>query len=120
MISEAEYQAAIESKKSAQATIDTYFREKDTAFEDRMKHNPVFQEDELLYAASARCACGHGLAYPKGCGGFHYWDCSAVLKGVQDPAAKHTERLPFAFYSIKAEGQPSAYGHTTRPQTETP
>jgi hypothetical protein len=75
----------------------------------------------LVYAAVARCPCGAGLAYDpvsEGEGVFRgpsYWDCSAILTGEADPTVTHTGRLPFAFYEIKAEGQPSAYGQTTRP-----
>lgn len=118
MITEAEYEAAVVSKKAAVATIDAYFRQKDEAFKERMASNAVFQEDELIYAAGARCQCGHGLAYPKACGIFHYWDCSAVLKGTQDLTVPHTDRLPFVFYEIKSENQTSAEGYTTRPKSE--
>jgi hypothetical protein len=44
-----------------------------------------------------------------------YWDCSAILLGTADPNVKHEARLPFAFYEIKGEGQPSVKGATTRP-----
>lgn len=79
---------------------------------------------QLRYAATARCTCGAGMAYePGGESGkpIHgYWDCSAILTGTAIPsgqpgAVKHESRLPFAFYEIKSEGQPSAHGATTRP-----
>jgi len=80
----------------------------------------------LVYAATKRCACGAGLAYDpsdRGDGTFHgasAWDCSAILLGEAIPAGQpgavqHTDRLPFALYEIKSEGQPSAKGATTRP-----
>jgi hypothetical protein len=77
--------------------------------------------DELTYAATARCPCGAGLAYDDTCvqdpfNGPSYWDCSAILLGTADRDAQHTDRLPFAFYEIKSEGQPSALGATTRPE----
>lgn len=87
--------------------------------------------ERLVYAASARCPCGAGLAYdPAGeVGGEddtpHYkpnaWDCSAILLGTailkgQPGAVQHTGVLPFAFYEIKSENQPSAGGATTRPK----
>lgn len=82
----------------------------------------VFTDGELRYAATARCPCGAGLAYPPDAvpedGPFRYWsywDCSAILKGTADPAVQHTAQLPFAFYEIKCEAQPSARGATTRP-----
>ncbi len=88
-------------------------------------------EDDLTYAATSRCPCGAGLAY----GGMcieppfkipSYWDCSDILLGRAVPsgqpgAVTHTDRLPFSFYEIKSEGQPSARGATTRPiPTEEP
>lgn len=72
----------------------------------------------LVYAAYACCSCGLGLAHradapPYGDEG--YWDCSGILLGTADPAVRHTARLPFVFYEIKSERQPSAEGATTRP-----
>lgn len=78
----------------------------------------------LVYAASARCPCGAGLAYePRGESGrpiTGYWDCAEILLGTATPsgapgALTHTARLPFVFYEIKSERQPSANGATTRP-----
>lgn len=50
------------------------------------------------------------------------WDCTAVLRGIasaneknEDGTHKHPT-FPFAFYEIKSENQPSAYGATTRPE----
>lgn len=78
----------------------------------------------LTYAAYSRCPCGAGLAYNESCqldsvfkwpySG--YWDCSAILLGTADEGVKHTAKLPFAFYEIKSEDQPSARGATTRPK----
>ena len=73
----------------------------------------------LVYAAFARCPRGAGLAYaPRGESGKPiqgYWDCAAILLGTADEGVKHTARLPFVFYEIKSENQPSANGATTRP-----
>lgn len=78
---------------------------------------------KLVYAATARCPCGAGLAYDKkGESGRPiegYWDCSAILLGEAIPSGEpgsvqHTARLPFVFYEIKGENQPSANGTTTR------
>jgi hypothetical protein len=68
-------------------------------------------EKQLTYAAHAGKPI-HG-----------YWDCSAILTGEAIPvgqpgAVKHEARLPFAFYEIKSENQPSARGATTRPPKE--
>ena len=85
---------------------------------------------KLLYAATARCPCGAGLAYPPDGPGDEtsphrwpfngYWDCSAIWLGEaiesgQPGSVEHTDKLPFAFYEIKSENQPSANGATTRP-----
>lgn len=75
----------------------------------------------LVYAATSRCPCGAGLAYPTDADPFTgAWDCSAILTGAAIPtgqpdAVKHTALLPFIFYAIKSERQPSANGRTTRP-----
>lgn len=73
----------------------------------------------LIYAATNRCPCGAGLAYEKGSDD-RAWDCSAILLGSaiesgQPGAVEHTAKLPFVFYEIKSEKQPSAGGMTTRP-----
>lgn len=79
---------------------------------------------KLVYSATARCPCGAGLAYPEGGPGDEssphrwpyngYWDCSAIMAGTADPEVTHTAKLPFAFYEIKSEDQPSARGASTR------
>lgn len=79
--------------------------------------------DRLVYAAHSRCPCGAGLAFDplfedensvfKGpLSG--YWDCSAILLGKADQAVQHTAKLPFSFYEVLSEQQPSAGGATTR------
>lgn len=88
-----------------------------------MQGPPALKPDDLVYAATHRCPCGAGLAYangakhPSGRPITGYWDCSAILLGTADPASRtvHTAQLPFAFYEIKGENQPSAQGATTRP-----
>ena len=83
------------------------------------------KSDSLVYAATVRCPCGAGMAYDragdsgKPIGG--YWECSAVLLGTavpsgQEGSVEHEAQLPFFFYEIKPETQPSAQGATTRPQ----
>lgn len=80
--------------------------------------------ERLCYAATARCPCGAGLAYDPfqedgpstPFFGPSYWDCSAVILGTARKDVKHTDQLPFAFYEIKSENQPSAGGATTRPK----
>ena len=69
----------------------------------------------IVYAADSRCPCGLGLAYDPLEGPQGAWDCSGIILGAADKAVKHTARLPFVFYEIKGENQPSACGRTTRP-----
>lgn len=73
---------------------------------------------DLRYAATTRCQCGAGMAYPKNMSNpiQGAWTCSAVLlqEGSQD---QHDDPLPFAFYEVKSEDQPSAGGRTTRPKS---
>lgn len=80
-----------------------------------------FTAEELIFSASSRCPCGAGLAYPKGSGPKGFWDCADLLmdnfiKKGEPGSKEHTDRLPFMFYEIKSEGQPSANGTTTRPK----
>ena len=80
---------------------------------------------KMIFAASARCTCGAGLAYDETCveEPFRvpsYWECSTILLGDATASGlpgsvTHTPRLPFTFYEIKSENQPSASGATTRP-----
>jgi hypothetical protein len=86
---------------------------------------------DLVYAAHARCPCGAGLAYVPAwydkpdSPAYRCWDCSAILLGAAVPkdvagSVQHTGKLPFIFYEILSEKQPSAQGATTRPRGETP
>ena len=111
MITEEQYQQALQQKDQAQETINAYHIQKAEQFKARLESGEPFTDDDLFYSATALCPCGHGLAYPKGCGGFHYWDCSAVLKGIESHEVAHTEKLPFAYYKVKGE---SEYNGTTR------
>jgi hypothetical protein len=91
---------------------------------DKVQAATTTVESRLTYAAFARCPCGAGMAYDpvgesgKPFGG--YWDCSAILLGVADKSVKHSAQLPFAFYEIKSDQQPSAGGATTRPKQPDP
>ena len=111
MISKTEYETAIAQKKSCEELITQYHKEQQNLFDQRLKDNPIFTDEELRYSATARCLCGAGLAYPKACGMNHYWECSSILKGVADTTVPHTAQLPFMFYSIKGE---SEYNGSTR------
>lgn len=113
-ITEEQYQAARKARDEAEKVIHQFHSQKLERFEERLKSGVPFTDEELRYSAYALCPCGHGIAYPKECGPGHYWDCSAILKGIEDKNVKHTGRLPFAFYEIKSEDQGSANGSTTR------
>lgn len=110
-VSEEEYKQAIAQREAAEKIINQHGAEKAAAFQQRLKDNPTFTDEELIYSATQLCPCGHGLAYPEGCGISHYWDCSAILKGIADKGRKHTGQLPFAFYNVKGE---SEHNGTTR------
>lgn len=78
----------------------------------------AFDAAELRYAAYTRCACGAGMAYPTEASLHGSWRCSAILRGTASRHVEHSRPMPFAFYEIKAEGQPSAYGATTRDKSD--
>jgi hypothetical protein len=93
-------------------------RVRENEIQHKLKRGEPFRDDELVYAAKARCDCGAGLAYPRDMGMHGYWDCSDILTGRSMPGEKtHCGPLPFMFYEIKSEDQPSAEGATTRQQT---
>jgi hypothetical protein len=115
MVTEEEYKLACLQKDSAEDIIIEYNNQKNEEFKERLKNNPIFTDDELFYSATVRCPCGAGLAYPKGCTPFHYWDCSDILKGIQDNSVKHTAQLPFTMYEVKGESERNG---TTRPKKE--
>lgn len=114
MISKEQYEKAIKQIEEAEKVTAEYHRQRQELFNERMARNPVFTDDELVYAAFSRCPCGAGLAHPKDCGPTHYWDCSAILKGNADKDITHSGTYPFVFYSIKSETSQRAYGQTTR------
>lgn len=119
MITEEQYKEAIRSKRKADEVINAYHKEAcqrfDTRWEAFEERGLPFKDEDLIYAAFARCKkCNAGMAYPKGCGPSHQWTCSDVLKGIGTDGGH--EALPFAFYEVKSENQPSANGATTRPK----
>jgi len=95
--------------------------------DDRLK----LVDKELLYAATARCRCGAGLAYPMDrqlSWAIRAWMCSAVLKGEgvaadqtavalkgEAPTGEH-DCLPWAFWKVREETSiNNTGGFTTRP-----
>lgn len=114
IVSHEEYMDALLQRQLLDQRIRTYEAERQTAVHLRAhKLAEPFKDDELVYSRENRCNCGAGLAYPKGCGPFHYWRCSAQLKtaGGQVPGL-HSNPLPFGSYEIKAENA----AHSTRPK----
>lgn len=82
----------------------------------------TFKPADLIYAATQRCRCGAGLAYPRYAEPFGptaNWDCSAILTGTARTDVVHEDSLPFAFHKIKSEQQPSGNGASTRPPEDT-
>lgn len=122
--SEDQLNAIIEKGNEASAELSRRYAEKSKSVKSRIKNiesgdfSQKFSDSELIYSASARCECGAGYAYPKNVGGFGSWKCSRILKGDETalPPVMHSGDLPFTFYEIKSEGQPSANGATTRPK----
>lgn len=111
----------IEKEKALESELAAVRKQMADEHQAKLKNTAV--ADRLVYAAYGRCPCGAGLAYDplledensvfKGpLSG--YWDCSAILLGVADQSVTHTGKLPFAFYDIKCEKQPSANGANTR------
>lgn len=90
------------------------------AVEERIKKaergNGDFTLGELRFAATSRCTCGAGYAYPLNIGIHGSWYCSAILMGKAERGSTHQGAMPFAFYEVKSERQPSANGATTRPE----
>lgn len=76
----------------------------------------TYTDRELEYAATARCRCGAGLAYPEDVAdsmAIGAWLCSAVLKGA---TPDDHDSYPFAFYKIREETSiNNGPGMTTRP-----
>jgi hypothetical protein len=120
-----------EQAKLDQATaLENQAKElKEQAFEDRRLRDCARDDkDRLIFAATWRCPCGHGMAYdPAGKLGGNtrgpfkmpsQWECSAILLGEADKNLIHNAPHPFAFYEAKSEDQPSAGGMTTRTPAE--
>ena len=71
---------------------------------------------DLVFAATARCQCGAGLAYQRDKRDPHgSWECSACLLDGATTGVEHDPARPFIFWNVKSEIQPSANGQTTRP-----
>jgi ssDNA-binding Zn-finger/Zn-ribbon topoisomerase 1 len=90
----------------------------------------ALKDAELLYAATSRCKCGAGLAYPMDhdrAMAIRAWVCSRVLKHeVEETATRppllstksdgEHDAFDWAFYKIREETSiRNEGGHTTRP-----
>ena len=75
------------------------------------------KDTELLYAATVRCRCGAGLAYPldhDAAWKLGAWVCACLLREEQQ-TGEH-DRFPWAFYTIREETSiNNRGGATTRP-----
>lgn len=114
-------EADLEPKRNK---LHELLREEAKAVEEKIARCRMGQDSftvyEILFAATARCNCGAGFAYPHGIGPRGQWECSEILLGKAIPSnqpdsKEHSAPLPFQFYEVKSEGQPSAAGQTTRP-----
>lgn len=76
-----------------------------------------YTDKELLYAATDRCKCGAGLAYPldhEEALNLRAWVCSAALKG--EAVGDGHDKLPFAFWKVREETSiNNRGGYSTRP-----
>lgn len=130
---------AVQRERAKQVELDTAARgrqysERAAYIKARVEAGDPFTPSELRYAATARCHCGAGLAYPLDIGMHGEWMCSRCLTepdavnaelAAADAAnggarTKRHDAFPFMFYEIKSEDQPSARGATTRPQPPAP
>ena len=87
----------------------------------RAKMEGKLKDIDLVFAESATCPCGAGLAYRIDAGTHDSWDCSDILTGRALPkenvnSVVHTDRLPFAFWKVKSERRTGGR-YTTRPAT---
>jgi hypothetical protein len=115
-------QAMLDEAKKLEAAGKAKQQEAFDARDARERVRPL--KDRLVFAARTYCHCGHGMAYdPLNEVGrdesspfkmADRWTCSAQLLDIADEKLTHTSPLPFAFYELKSEDQPSANGLTTR------
>ena len=115
-----ELRAAQTAGEAATQELSRRARAQSEAISERVKRtrradpSAAFSAAELIFAAYERCVCGAGMAYPIGCSPHDAWHCSAILRGIASRERAHSSPMPFSFYEIKSENQPSANGATTR------
>lgn len=110
-----------ELAKIKEKEVDALKKEAHKLHLEEQRKRPLL--DRLCFAAYSRCECGAGMAYdPASDAGLNgQWECSDILLGRAIPKGQegsriHSNPLPFAFYEVKSENQPSANGATTRPK----
>jgi len=113
-----------EKGRALEAEAQAVFKQAAEAKKAELMAQPL--GERLIYSAYARCECGLGFAYdPAGeaCTNKDsplrtpsQWECSGILLKTAERDKLHTPPLPFAFYDVKSENQPSANGQTTRPK----
>lgn len=113
-----EAESALEPKKTRLREI---YREEEEAIAARLKlaqqGKGDFSLEELRFAATSRCSCGAGFAYPINVGMGGSWECSDILRGQAEAGSSHSGAMPFSFYEVKSE-ENERYrdrGITTRP-----
>ena len=107
------YQEKLQKAKELRDLADILESE---AYKERQEEGlkkPI--SERLIYAAYARCeSCGAGLAYDEFDDKNKSWYCSSILLGAANDGKNDHTCLPFAFYEVKSELQPSVNGATTR------
>lgn len=110
--------AVLAQAKVIEAKRSEEYRLQARAVEARINgQGEPFKDEELVYAASSRCKCGAGFAYPSTIGMHGSWHCSHLLK-TREPRAGHSDSMPFAFWSVRSESQIARNNGivTTRPE----
>jgi len=77
-----------------------------------------YTDSQLIYSATSRCRCGAGKAHPRETNPLGNWECSDLLTGRAeldpDRLDQHTGAMPYTFYEVLSEDNPSAMGKNTR------
>lgn len=108
----------VDTRSTATTIANTLAARRCSALGNNQMVETEMTNKELLYAATDRCVCGSGLAYPLDVGAamkLGAWVCARVLRGEVEKDG-HTE-LPFAFYKVREETSiNNSVGLTTRPE----
>ena len=78
-----------------------------------------YTDRDIIYAATARCQCGSGVAYPLDHAAAlksGAWTCARKLRGEVEGDVFPHDVLPFIFWKVREETSINNHGgHTTRP-----